>query len=139
MLGECPGNYTNTAIVDPDNTIPEGDETNNMAQAADTGRRRRRLHRLSRSSRRGPADATQGSVIDYALTVNNVGTDPAFNVEVRDDLPAGTTFVSAADVTGGAGAFSCRQAGGSVTCTGGTLDGTRQPDPRPAGRTSSRA
>ena len=34
LSSAVPGNYTNTAIVDPDNTIPEGNETNNMAQAA---------------------------------------------------------------------------------------------------------
>jgi uncharacterized repeat protein (TIGR01451 family) len=45
-------------------------------------------------------------------------------VKVRDVLPAGTTFVSATDTTGGAGSFVCSHAGGIVDCVGGTLDGS---------------
>jgi uncharacterized repeat protein (TIGR01451 family) len=132
-----PGNYTNTAIVDPDNAIPEGDETNNMAQAPTKVLVGAGFIDLQ-IAKTGPAKVVPGAMIEYALTVSNAGTDPAFNVKVRDDLPAGTTFVSAADTTGGAGAFACSQAGSSVTCTGGTLDGTDNLIPGPPDVPTSR-
>nr|NLI49331.1 DUF11 domain-containing protein [Propionibacterium sp.] len=118
-----PGNYTNTAVVDPGNLIPEGDETNNQAQAATKVTVGAGFIDLQ-IDKTGPAKVVPGGVVDYLLTATNAGTDPAFNVTVRDDLPAGATFVGAADNTGGAGAFACSQAGSTVTCTGGTLDGT---------------
>ena len=67
---------------------------------------------------------TPGSTITYQLTAQNVGSDPAFNVKVRDDLPAHTTFVSAVDTTPEDGAFSCALVGATSCFTGGTLDGT---------------
>lgn len=118
-----PGNYTNTAIVDPENAIPEGDETNNMSQAPTQVVVGAGFIDLQ-IAKTGPISVTPGSLVAYALTVSNVGTNPAFNVSVRDDLPADATFVSAVDVAGGAGAFACSQVGSTVTCTGGTLDGT---------------
>ena len=52
-----PGTYTNTAIVDPANAIPEGNETNNTANATDQGPARRpwHVHRPpGRQDRSGP-------------------------------------------------------------------------------------
>ena len=118
-----PGSYTNTAIVDPDNTIPEGDETNNMAQAATTVRVGAGFIDLQ-IAKTGTAKVVPGGVIEYTLTPSNAGTDPAFNVTVRDDLPAGTTLCRPWTLTGDAGAFTCSLTETSVTCTGGTLDGT---------------
>ncbi len=127
----APGNYVNTAIVDPNNTIPEGDETNNQSQAPTKVVVGAGYIDLQ-ITKTGPAKVVPGGLISYALNVTNLGTDPAFNVKVRDDLPAGTTFVSAADSTPLIpGAFSCSQAGGSVTCSGGTLDGTLDLIPAP--------
>ena len=101
-----------------------------------TPRRRRRRscrHRLRRpQGRRSPGrrQSTPGSTITYQLTVQNVGTDPAFNVKVRDDLPAHTTFVSAVDTTDWPTAPSAaRSSVDSILCTGGTLDGISRPDP----------
>ena len=77
-----------------------------------------------------------GSLIRYELTVSNAGTDPAFQVVVRDELPAGMTFVSAGDsAPGTSGAFLCGQSSGVVTCTGGTLDGSANLTPGPDSRT----
>ena len=133
-----PGTYTNQAVVDPNNTIPEGDETNNTAQVntkvvvgvgfADL-----------RVSKTGPASVIPGATITYDLTVTNAGTDPAFNVKLRDDLPDHTTFVSAVDTTAeDAGAFSCSLVGASILCTGGTLDGTGDVIPGPPDVPASR-
>ena len=62
--------------------------------------------------------------ITYTVTVTNSGTDPAFQVSLRDILPAGATFVSAVDQLGGNGSFLCGYSDGVVTCTGATLDGS---------------
>jgi hypothetical protein len=62
--------------------------------------------------------------VTYTLTVANTGSDQAFNVKVSDNLPAGSTFVSADDAAPGtSGAFTCAQANGVVTCTGGSIPG----------------
>jgi len=126
-----PGTYTNQAVVDPANTIPEGDETNNTAQAQTKVVVGAGFVDLKVAA---PADKTTvvpGGTITYTLTVSNVGTDPAFNVKVRDDLPAHTTFLSAYDQTAADGAFSCALVGSSILCTGGTLDGTTNQIPGP--------
>jgi uncharacterized repeat protein (TIGR01451 family) len=137
LSSAVPGNYTNTAIVDPDNAIPEGDETNNMAQAGTKVLVGAGFIDLQ-ITKTGPAKVVPGGAVQYTLTPSNAGTDPAFNVKVRDDLPAGTTFVSASDSTGGAGAFSCSLIGSSVVCTGGTLDGTDNLIPGPPDVPTSR-
>ena len=72
-----------------------------------------------------------GGPVTYSLTVKNpsiqvwdaelhryyTGGAPAYSVRVRDTLPTGTQFVSASGDSG----FSCSQASGVVTCSGGTL------------------
>src|SRR5262249_11377396 len=68
-----------------------------------------------------------GGGIVYTLTVTNLGSGTATNVEVKDALPSGTTkFVSAQDnAPASPGAFSCGQAvNGVVDCTGGTGTGS---------------
>ncbi len=90
-------------------------------------------------SKTGPASVIPGATITYDLTVTNAGTDPAFNVKLRDDLPDHTTFVSAVDTTAeDAGAFSCSLVGASILCTGGTLDGTGDVIPGPPDVPASR-
>lgn len=126
-----PGNYINTAIVDPANAIPEGNETNNTAQAPTKVVVGNGFIDLQ-VSKTGPGNVRPGDTITYTLTVTNAGSDPAFNVKVRDDVPNHTTFVSAVDTTAiGAGAFSCSLVGASILCTGGTLDGTANVIPGP--------
>lgn len=123
-------NYINTARVDPDGTIPEGNEGNNLASASvnvviladqfiDL--------RVAKDDGIGMGGhAAPNGLISYTLTVTNGGTNPALNVALRDALPAGTTFVSAVDTTPvpNDGAFSCTHATGVVTCTGATIDGS---------------
>ena len=127
-----PGDYTNKALVDPDNTHPEADETNNSAQAVTTvalggGGRYKDLQVDSRQT--APVgDVVPSGTLQYTLDVTNSGTAVAFNVKVRDTLPEGAEFRSAVDSSPGAGAFECSASGITVTCTGGTLDGSAGPD-----------
>ncbi len=65
----------------------------------------------------------------YTIVVTNSGSDPAFNVVVRDTLPAGFVFQSAADAVPGPNAFLCSLNGTStVTCSGATILGRYLPD-----------
>jgi uncharacterized repeat protein (TIGR01451 family) len=123
---DVPGTYTNHATVDPDNVVPEGNEFDNDS-AVDTTVTVGGANGFAdlQVSKTGPASVLPGATITYDLTVTNTGTNPAFNVKLRDDLPDHTTFVSAVDTTSeNAGAFSCSVVGASILCTGGTLDGT---------------
>ncbi len=52
-----------------------------------------------------------GAGFSYTLTVNNVGPDTAFNVQLVDTLPSGVSFVSATGTD-----WTCHEAGGTVTC-----------------------
>lgn len=128
-----PGTVTNTAFVDPNNTIPEGDETDNHDTATTqvivgAGYIDLAVRKCDEPIAAGCAGNVNvfdsGSLITYEVEVRNDGTDPAFQVVVRDPLPAGLTFVSAQDVLGDDGSFLCGENGGVVTCTGGTLDGS---------------
>jgi uncharacterized repeat protein (TIGR01451 family) len=134
-----PGPYTNSVIVDPDFGIPEGDESNNSASVMTTvkvGTPQGFIDlTIAKCDEPNPPDNNNGCSVDsdpvapvgnitYILTVRNGGTDPAFNVVVRDVMPAGTTFVSADDPAPGPGAFTCGLSGGFIDCTGGTLEGT---------------
>jgi uncharacterized repeat protein (TIGR01451 family) len=135
---DTPGNYTNRSAVDPANAIPEGNEFNNASS----------VNTVVENGGNGPfidltIDKTQEKVLDqdvvggiirvgpndpikYLLKITNKGSDTAFNVRVRDVLPAGTAFFSAADQTSGAGAFACGQVPGqpgTIDCTGGTIPG----------------
>lgn len=126
-----PGDYVNQAVVDPDNAIPEGNETNNTAQATTRVRVGSGYADL-KVTKSGPATVLPGATITYQLQVENIGSDPAFNVKLRDDLPDHTTFVSAVDTTATSlGAFSCSLVGSSIVCTGATLDGTADMIPAP--------
>src|SRR5262249_45394287 len=128
---DTPGTYGNQAIVDPDNTIPEGDELDNQATATTTVTNGGdgAFNDLTIVKTATPIVAPN-ETITYTLTVSNLGSDPASNVTVRDELPAGATFLSAKDSTNAPnppppGAFTCGVFGGSlVNCTGATIDGT---------------
>ena len=120
---DTPATYTNQAVVDPDNTIPEGNEFDNessvelVVENGGPG-----AFNDLQIDKTGSANATPRGTINYSVRVWNTGTDPALNVAVRDVLPAGTTFVSAADAAPGTpGAFICSQAGGVINCTGATI------------------
>jgi uncharacterized repeat protein (TIGR01451 family) len=135
----APGTYVNIAVVDPDNAVPEGNEFDNDDAVFTTvtvgGNNMFNDLTITKCDQQQPQDDDPGCAFDsdpvapsgqihYVLTVSNLGTDPAFDVRVTDNLPVGTTFVSAEDSAPGAGAFDCVQAAGVITCTGGTIDGT---------------
>jgi uncharacterized repeat protein (TIGR01451 family) len=63
-----------------------------------------------------PATAHTGGQITYSLVVVNGGLDTAQSVVLTDQLPAGTTFVSAAP-----GSPTCTVASGQLTCALGTM------------------
>lgn len=120
---DTPGTYTNNGIVDPMNTIPEGDETNNQAQettvVANGGLGAFNDLTIAMT---GTANTTPGGQITYNITVGNTGSNDALNVAVRDVLPAGETFVSAIDAGGSGGAaFTCSNSSGTVNCIGATI------------------
>lgn len=131
---DIPGTYQNLAQVDPNNAVPEGNEFNNSS-AVET---------VVKNGGNGPyidltVDKTQilpdpttdggkvapGAQLVYQLQVANQATGPdagtAFNVSVRDVLPAHVTFFNAYDLAVGPGQFTCAYANGVVNCTGGTL------------------
>jgi len=133
-----PGTYVNQAIIDPDNTHPESNETNNQDQVTTTvalGGGGSYIDLKVDSTQTAPLDAgnptdvVPSGSLQYTLKVENVGTAVAFDTTVRDTIPTGATFRSAQDRTPGAGAYDCTQAGGVVTCIGGTLDGSNNDTP----------
>lgn len=133
-----PGSYTNQALVDPDNTIPEANETNNSdveVLIVELGGGGSYIDLKVDSMQTGPTDAgsptavVPSGVLQYTLKVQNVATAVAFNVKVRDVLPAGVRFRSAVDTNPGDGAFVCAESGGVIECTGGTLDGSNNETP----------
>lgn len=62
-----------------------------------------------------PDPVSVGGVLTYTLGVSNAGPNDATGVSVTDQLPAGTTFISATSTQG-----SCGLAVGTVTCSPGT-------------------
>lgn len=139
-----PGTYTNTATVDPANAIAEADETNNSATATTTvamnGGGDYIDFKVDSKQTSPGSDGTAvvpHGLLEYSLDVTNAGTAVAYNVKVRDVLPAGSVFRSATDTGPTSGNFNCSESGGTVTCIGGTLDGAAGPDetPSPSTRT----
>jgi uncharacterized repeat protein (TIGR01451 family) len=121
--------------VDPDNAIPEGHEGNNSAvettqvrldgQGAYTDLLVAKTADVLDDSDAGAV--IPGGRIEYTLKVSNSGTNDAFNVKVRDPLPAGMTLVSAVadpDNTDPDDGFTCGQSGTTVECSGGYVKGS---------------
>src|SRR5262249_45407742 len=90
---DTPATYVNQAIVDPDNTIPEGDELDNQASATTIVENGGNgpFNDLS-ITKTGTLTTTPAGPINYVLQVSNAGSDAASNVTVRDVLPVGETF-----------------------------------------------
>lgn len=118
---------TNQAVVDPSNSLPEADETNNTS-TQDTGVKNGgagKFWDLSLADSGSDATGTPDDRTQWTIDVVNNGTDDLFNAVVRDTLPAGVTFVAAGEADGtDPGRFSCAESGGVVTCSGGTIKGT---------------
>ncbi len=138
-----PGSYTNKALVDPDNTHPEADETNNSDEIVTTvalGGGGTYIDFDITNTQTSPVDGGGNKVdvapsgaLQYTVTVRNLGSAVAFDVKLQDVLPTGSVFRSAQDITGPAsGKFTCSESGGVVSCTGGTLDGAAGPDETPS-------
>ena len=136
---DTPGTYTNIAFVDPSNTIPEGNEFNNQS-SVDTVVKNggdgayidlnivKTQEKLLDQDGTNPIRVTPGGPIKYVLDVKNLATGPdagdAFNVTVRDVLPANVTFFKAEDEGGSPGNFTCGQVPAqpnTIDCTGGTI------------------
>src|SRR5438034_422696 len=66
----------------------------------------------------GPANVTTSSPMTYTLTVNNIGSLNASNIEVVDTVPAGVTAITAT----GTNLFVCTVTGQTVDCTGGAVN-----------------
>ena len=64
-----------------------------------------------------PLTVVRGANITYTLTATNEGFDPAFNVVIRDSLPATLTFVDAVPSSGGSCFVPPQGSPGTVTCT----------------------
>jgi uncharacterized repeat protein (TIGR01451 family) len=102
---------SNTATVTA--AEPDPNAANNSATAATTVNP---IADLGITKTDSPDPVNNQSNITYTITVTNNGPSPAANVTVTDNVPAGTTFVSATPTQG-----TCPQAGGVVTCNIGMM------------------
>lgn len=139
FMPDIPGTYTNRSVVDPTNAIPEGNEFNDQSDidtvVANGGANpfidlqvdKTQEAVADQDGTADPIVVDTGQGIRYHLIVKNVGEADAFNVVVRDVIPAGATFFSAVDAAPGTGAFTCALSSPNIDCTGGTLTagGTR--------------
>jgi uncharacterized repeat protein (TIGR01451 family) len=111
---------TNTAIVasqvDDTNTDNNTDTESTLVQIAATAD----LEVVKTDS---PDPVVAGANVTYTITVRNVGSADALNVELTDVVPTGTTFVSMVQATGPAFTLSLPAVGGTGTASGtiGTL------------------
>ncbi len=71
-----------------------------------------------------PIAVKPSGIAEYDLKIKNDGTQVAFDVTVQDVMPSGFSYRSAKDTLPGTGAFQCGVSGQTITCTGGTLDGS---------------
>jgi uncharacterized repeat protein (TIGR01451 family) len=73
---------------------------------------------LSITKSDSPDPVTVGQDLTYTLTVNNVGPDPATNVQVTDTLPSSVSFTS---VNSTVGSCSHNAGAGTVNCNLGDM------------------
>jgi uncharacterized repeat protein (TIGR01451 family) len=138
FMPNTPGVYPNQAFVDPFNAIPEGNEFNNsdsLTTDVQNGgptpyidltvdKTNPAVLDQDTGGPDGIVRVTPGHLIMYVLKVANGGEGDAFNVTVRDSLPANTTYHSALDTGAAPGQFSCGLVPGemhTLECTGGTV------------------
>lgn len=122
------GDITTTVTVDPANIIPENDESNNTyttTTSVITG------IDLTVSKIATPSPVARNGTLKYTITVENLGTQDAQNIVVRDTLPFGTVFRSATEVPASTApdapvyhGFTCSASGNVVDCIGGHIEGT---------------
>jgi uncharacterized repeat protein (TIGR01451 family) len=112
---DTPGTYTNQVEVDPDHTIPEGNEFDNNASAQTVVKNggAGAFYELSLTKTQAPANpVARNSVVVYTIIVKNTGTDTVNGVAVKDALPAGSRFISA--TAPAATQFTCSPSGTDV-------------------------
>lgn len=120
---DTPGTYVNQAIVDPDNTIPEGDELDNQAFETTVVKNGGlgAFYELSlvktQTSPLPKTNTARNAIVTYSIVVTNNGTDDVNGVTVRDMMPAGARYISAT----GDHQFLCTQASNIVNCVGGQV------------------
>ncbi len=68
-----------------------------------------------------PDPVTEGEIITYTIMVENTGDEPATNVQLTDDLPAGTVFVSAETSAGTCNTTPDSGESGTVMCDLGNI------------------
>ncbi|QLE55490.1 choice-of-anchor I family protein [Nostoc sp. TCL26-01] len=115
-----PGTLTSgTAIVDPNNTITESNESNNSAAAIATT-----VNVPPRPDLNvgiiTPGPLYVGTPFNYTLNVQNNGTANASGIELRFTLPANLTYNSA-NILGG-GFSNLTVSGSTLTFTGGSIN-----------------
>jgi uncharacterized repeat protein (TIGR01451 family) len=121
------GTMLNEVRVDPDNTIAEVNEGNNIefeaTEVVHGGPAEGAFNELSITKTDAPDPVATSSIVTYTIVVTNSGSDPAVNVAVRDFLPAGFIYIEAKDTAPGPLAFLCTEAANVVDCTGATING----------------
>ena len=101
---------TNTATVT--STTPDPNPGNNTATVATTVTAPGADLSVTKTA---PGTVVQGANLVYTLTVSNAGPGDAANALLSDPLPAGTTFVSAAQTSGPAATLTAPAVGGTGT------------------------
>ncbi|MCY9531868.1 DUF11 domain-containing protein [Paenibacillus alvei] len=105
------GTLTNTAVVTADNV-----EDSETATASITV-----LQPLAISKQASSNPVLVGSLLQYTISVANLGELPLTNVIVRDVIPPTVEFVSVQSEGG-----TCSVSGQTVTCLLGTLEGQQE-------------
>jgi uncharacterized repeat protein (TIGR01451 family) len=134
--------YTNHAVVDPNNVIPEADETNNasdvtltVALPSDGGQNEyNEFTVLNQQTKPASGPVAPFGTLEYTLTALNYGSDPATGVTVNDYLPQGAQFrdVTVQMLSGGSGGFLCNFNSGLVSCNNGSLAAAPLPGVTPS-------
>lgn len=118
------GPITSTATVDPNNTIFEADEKNNVVTTTTPILTGIDLT-ITKDDNFDPV-APSGNLV-YTITATNIGTQDVNDVVIRDTLPVGTRFREA-HAENPAHDVTCSHdgsaTGGVVECVGGDLLGT---------------
>ncbi len=112
LQANAEGLVTNTAIVSGD--VQDPNLANNAASATTSVEVLEADLSVSKTDEDDPVDLDDDIV--YQIVVENDGPGDATDVEVTDDVPALTSFVSATATQG-----DCSETGGTVTCDLGDL------------------
>jgi uncharacterized repeat protein (TIGR01451 family) len=105
-----PGPIENICVLDAEGVAnPDDSECRTTTQITSASS-------ISVTKRSEPASVVVGAALDWVISVTNAGPDPALNVSVVDDLPAGVSLVEAV-----AAGWSCINTGTHVQCTAASV------------------